>query len=130
IMDQSIRGDFRFIEDQEGYLQKLGESLLAQLPPTNIHYRFVIIDSPELNSFSLAGGRIYIHRRMIAFSQNEDEFAALLGHEIGHILDHHAAIRISGWLKQLGVTAIGDRQDVFAKWNLFKDNTRKVKDRY
>ncbi|HET6841647.1 MAG TPA: M48 family metalloprotease [Candidatus Angelobacter sp.] len=127
IMDQSIRGDFRIIEDPEGYLQKLGESLLAQLPPTSIHYRFVIIDSPELNSFGVAGGRIYIHRRMVAFAQNQDEFAAVLGHEIGHIMDHHVAISMSDWLKQLGVTSIGDRQDVFAKWNLVQDNAGKIK---
>jgi len=64
IMDQGMRKDFHVIEDPDGYLQHLGERLLAQLPPTNIRYHFVIIDSPGLNSFGLAGGRIYIYRRM------------------------------------------------------------------
>src|SRR4051794_2727394 len=127
VMDQEIRRDFNVIEDPEGYLQKLGERLLAQLPPTAVHYRFVIIDSPDLNSFGVAGGRIYIHRRMIAFTQNEAELSALLGHEIGHAATHQAAIQVSGWLRDLGVTHLGDRQDVISKWNLFKDNAARIK---
>ncbi len=130
IMDQSLRRDFNVIEDPDGYLQKLGDRLVAQLPSTHIQYHFSIIDSPELNSFGVAGGYIYIHRRMIAFCQNEDELAALLGHEIGHIADHHAAIRITNWLKQLGVTSVGDKQDVYQKWNLFEDNNAKIKERH
>jgi WD40 repeat protein len=129
VMDQEIRRDFNVIEDPEGYLQNLGERLLAQLPPTAVHYRFVIIDSPELNSFGVAGGRIYIHRRMIAFTQNEAELSALIGHEIGHAATHQVAIQVSGWLRELGVTHLGDRQDVISKWNFFKDNAAKIKER-
>jgi WD40 repeat protein len=129
VMDQEIRRDFNVIEDPEGYLQKLGERLLAQLPPTAIHYHFLIIDSPDLNSFGVAGGRIYIHRRMIAFMQNEAELSALVGHEIGHAATHQVAIQVSGWLRELGVTQLGDRQDVINKWNFFKDNAAKIKER-
>src|SRR5215510_29540 len=57
IIDQSFKKEFHTVDDREGRLQKLGERLLAQLPPTRIHYRFVIVDSPELNSFGLVGGR-------------------------------------------------------------------------
>ena len=129
VMDQQIRREFNVIEDPEGYLQKLGERLLAQLPPTAVHYHFIIIDSPELNSFGVAGGRIYIHRRMIAFTQNEAELSALIGHEIGHAATHQVAIQVSGGLRELGVTSLGDRQDVISKWNLFKDNAARIKER-
>jgi WD40 repeat protein len=128
-MDGEIRREFNVIEDPDGYLQKLGERLLAQLPPSTIHYHFVIIDSPELNSFGVAGGRIYIHRRMIAFTQNEAELSALIGHEIGHAATHQVAIQVSGWLRELGITSLGDRQDVILKWNFFKDNAARIKER-
>ena len=127
VMDKEIRGDFDVIEDPEGYLQKIGDRLQAQLPPSNTHYRFVIIDSPELNSFGLMGGRIFIHRRMIAFTRNEDELAALLGHEMGHMVDHHLAIRATDWFGQLGITSLGDRQDVYKRWKQFEDNAAKIK---
>lgn len=127
IMDKEIRSDFNVIEDPENYLQKVGERLQAQLPPSNIHYRFVIIDSPELNSFGLVGGRIFIHRRLIAFAQNEDELAALLGHEMGHMVDHHVVIRASDWFRQMGVTSLGDRQDVYNRWKQFEDHAARLK---
>jgi Peptidase family M48 len=130
IMDQGMRRDYRTIEDPNGYLQRIGERLLAQLPPTQIHYHFVITDAPGLNSFGLAGGRIYIYRRMVAFAKNEDELAALLGHEIGHMVVHQVAIHMSDYLRALGITSVGDRQDVLDEWNRFKDNSHKIKRTY
>ncbi len=129
IIDQELQKEFNVIEDPDGYLQKLGERLLAQLPPTKIRYHFVIIDSPDLNSFGVVGGRIYIHRRMIAFTQNEDELAALLGHEIGHMIAHQVAVNVSEWFRELGIMEVGDRQDVLKKWNQFRSNERKIRSR-
>ncbi|HEY2114630.1 MAG TPA: M48 family metalloprotease, partial [Candidatus Angelobacter sp.] len=127
VIDQTFRKDFHVVEDPDGYLQKLGERVLAQLPPTKMHYRFVIVDAPDLNSFGTAGGRIYIFRRMISFAQNEDELAALLGHEIGHMVTHQAAIEFSEWLRELNIREVGDRQDIFNKWNQLVDNAAKIR---
>src|SRR5258708_25919889 len=55
--------EFHVIADPEGdYLQKLGQRLLAQLPPTQVHYHFVITDFPEAAALVLAGGHLYISR--------------------------------------------------------------------
>ena len=129
VMDKEIRSEFNFIDDPDNYLQKIADRLQAQLPPSNTHYRFVIIDSPELNSFGLVGGRIYIHRRMIAFAQNEDELATLLGHEMGHMVDHHVALRFSDYFRQMGVTSLDDRADTLKHWKDFEDSYRKLKHR-
>ena len=129
VMDKEIRSEFNVIDDPDNYLQKIADRLQAQLPPSNTHYRFVIIDSPELNSFGMVGGRIFIHRRMIAFTQNEDELATLLGHEMGHMVDHHVALRFSDFFRQMGVTTLGDRADVLKHWKDFEDNARKIKHR-
>lgn len=127
VMEKEIRSEFNVIDDADNYLQKVAERLQAQLPPSSTHYRFVIIDSPELNSFGLVGGRIFIHRRMIAFAQNEDELATLLGHEMGHMVDHHVVLRFSDFFRQMGVASLGDRADVLKHWKEFEDNARKIK---
>jgi WD40 repeat protein len=127
VMEKEIRSDFNVIDDADNYLQKVADRLQAQLPPSSTHYRFAIIDSPELNSFGLVGGRIFIHRRMIAFTQNEDELAALLGHEMGHMVDHHVVLRFSDFFHQMGVTSLGNRDDVLKHWKDFEDSARKIK---
>jgi WD40 repeat protein len=128
VMDKEIRSDFNVIDDPENYLQKIADRLQAQIPSASgIHFRFVIIDAPELNSFGLVGGRIFIHRRMIGFVHNEDELAALLGHEMGHMVDHHVVLRFSDFFRQMGVSSLGNRDDVLQHWKDFEDNLRKVK---
>jgi WD40 repeat protein len=97
-------------------LTRIGERLLAMLPATGIHYRFRIYDSGEINGFSLAGGRVYISRKLIAAVKNEDELAGVIAHEIGHISTHQTAIEITRILRiRLGVTQVTDRADITAR---------------
>jgi WD40 repeat protein len=123
ILAPQIENTFRIVPDPESdYLQKLADKLLAQLPPSNIHYRLTIIDLPENNSFGIPGGHIYIARRIIALARNEDELAGLIGHEIGHIITRQPAIDLTRALQSvLGVSQLGDRKDVQEKWNRLLD---------
>jgi predicted Zn-dependent protease len=95
ILAAQIEKAFKIVPDPEDYLQKLGDRLLAQLPKSNIHYRFTIIDLPESNAFGIPGGHIYLARRIIALARNEDELAGILGHEIGHIITRQPAIDLT-----------------------------------
>ena len=97
-------------------ITRVGEKLLATLPPTGIHYRFRIYDSGEYNGFSLAGGRVYISRKIITAVKNEDELAGVVAHEIGHLATHQTALEFTRALRvRLGITAVTDRADIFAK---------------
>jgi peptidase M48-like protein len=123
ILDPQIRKRFHVIRDPENdFLQKVGARLLAQLPPTQMHYSFTIIDLPDNNAFGIPGGRIYLSRRIISLARNEDELAGLLGHEIGHIVTRQTGIDLTREFKAvLGVTEVGDRKDVMDKWNRLLD---------
>src|SRR5215510_7880638 len=127
IIAPQIEKRFNVIADpQNDYLQKLGARILAQLPPTQMHYHFTIIDLPDNNSFGLPGGYIYLSRKIIALAQNEDELAGLLGHEIGHIITHQSAIDMSRIFRSvLGVTQVGDRKDILDRWNQLLDAAEK-----
>jgi predicted Zn-dependent protease len=76
---------------ENAYLEQIGTRLLAVLPPTHIKFHFVLVDSVEINGFSLAGGRVYITRKLVANAHNEDEVAGVIAHEMGHILSHQFA---------------------------------------
>ncbi len=50
----------------------------------DINYTFKIIDTNDINSFSLPGGFIYVNYGLLNFVNSDDELAGVLGHEIGH----------------------------------------------
>lgn len=127
VMAETLDKNFSVLADQAAtaYLSQIGERLIKHLPPTGIKFQFFVIDSPELNAFNVAGGRVYVTRKMIAFVENEDELAGILGHELGHGIVRHHSSDVSRLFKEvLGVERVGDRQDVFDKFNQFLDRQR------
>lgn len=93
----------------ERYVQEVGQRVLAkshlrrpemdqEIRNTPITFR--VLDSPTVNAMALPGGYIYVTRGLLAHLNSEDQLAAVLGHEIGHIAARHAARR--AWQQQLG----------------------------
>jgi len=107
---------------QSAYLQAIVDKLAKQLPPTQIRFRVLVVDSSEVNGFSLAGGHIYITRKLAALARNDDELATVLGHEMGHIASHQFAFETTRDMKRLlGVTSVGDRSDIYMKFQKLMD---------
>jgi len=83
------------------YLNQLGQTIAAasDRPETFKGYHFLIMDSDEINAFAAPGGFIFVSRGMIRLCRNEDELAAVLAHEVGHVQLKHAigAISNSRW---------------------------------
>ena len=73
------------------YLNVLGQTLsqFGAKPETFGGYHFVLLDTDEINAFSAPGGLVMISRGMVRLCKNEDELAAVLAHEIGHVENQH-----------------------------------------
>ena len=109
-----------------GNLQAIVDRLSQGLPPNGIKFRGKLIDTPNAEAFSIAGGRIYISRKIVALTRSEDEMAGILAHEMGHIVAKHAATETSqNFRKILGVTTVGDSEDINAKWNQYLSSYRR-----
>ncbi|HUB28739.1 MAG TPA: M48 family metalloprotease [Terracidiphilus sp.] len=103
--------------NDSSYLNEIGQRLLAQLPPASIHYTFRVFESPELRAFSVAGGHIYVSRKLIMDARSEDELAAMLAQEIGRVYIHHSASVVTLRLERLlHIKTLGGRDDVFDKF--------------
>lgn len=124
VMAESFEKNFRVIKDPEAnrFVRAVGEKLVKHLPPTSIKFQFFVVDVPEVNAFAVAGGRIYVTRKLISFVRSEDELAGIIGHELGHGIVRHHSIDISKLFREiLHVEQVGDRQDIFEKYNQFFD---------
>jgi predicted Zn-dependent protease len=97
VLAESIAQHIKIIDNDRltAYLRTLGDRLVTHLPPTNLKFRFYLVELPNVNAFSIAGGRVYMSRKMVALTQNEDELAGVLAHELGHIVTHQTSIEIT-----------------------------------
>ncbi|SFV55256.1 Zn-dependent protease with chaperone function [hydrothermal vent metagenome] len=69
---------------------------------------FVIQNDKEANAFCLPGGKVFVYTGIFKYVSNDDELAAVMGHEIGHALARHGAERMSrGQLQQAGAQVLG-----------------------
>jgi predicted Zn-dependent protease len=52
-------------------------------------YHVYILNSDQVNAYSTIGDYIYITTELLKFVKSKDELAFVVGHEMGHILNHH-----------------------------------------
>lgn len=84
---------YRPLDDSKAnaYLNTVGQTLagVSDMPELFGGYHFVILNSDDINAFATPGGHIFITRGLIRCCRNEDELAAVLAHEIGHVQLKH-----------------------------------------
>jgi predicted Zn-dependent protease len=59
-----------------------------------LEWQFTLIDDRQVNAFCLPGGKVAVFTGLFSVAKTKDELAAVIGHEIGHALAHHASERI------------------------------------
>lgn len=100
---RQIENKFKLVEDVtiQNRVQKIGEKLADVCDRAEISYYFKVLDEEEVNAVSLPGGYIYINSGLIERVESDDELAAVIGHELGHITARHAVKRLQGSLGYL-----------------------------
>jgi len=90
----------------ESYLGNIVMRLWAVSERPHLPVKFFIQNSSIPNAFALPG-YVAITRGLLSDIENEAQFSAVMGHEIGHVMARHTAQRLSrAKLQQLGL-AIG-----------------------
>ena len=68
----------------------------AQKEAPDVSFRIRIIDSPEINAFSIPGGFVYIYRGLLdKIGPDDDALACIIGHESAHVVRRHVVKSIS-----------------------------------
>ncbi|RBL79891.1 peptidase [Streptomyces cavourensis] len=92
IMSQGRR-DPTYIDDPElsQYLTTMGRKLASFSPGAVPDVEMFGVRDPEINAFAMPGGFIGVNTGLIVSSGSESELAAVLAHEIGHVVQRHIA---------------------------------------
>lgn len=81
------------VQDAEvvDYLQSLGNRLVAASDNKQQQFNFFVVRDNSINAFAMPGGVIGVHTGLFLAANSESELASVLGHEIGHVTQHHLA---------------------------------------
>ncbi len=69
-------------------------------------WEVVVFESEQVNAFALPGGKVGVYSGMVDFAQTQDQLAAVMGHEIGHVIEQHGNERVSQQTAASGVASL------------------------
>lgn len=71
-------------------------------------WEVVVFDDNQVNAFALPGGKIGVYTGLLGVAENQHQVAAVVGHEIGHVIARHGNERMSNSaLINMGQQAVG-----------------------
>jgi len=103
----SIREEYQVLPEGElsAYIRGIGESLATHADRQDLQYQFTVLDSEVINAFAAPGGFIYVTTGLLAYAGSEAEIAAVISHEIGHVVARHSVRRVQ---KAYGAALLAD----------------------
>lgn len=110
--EKTLSGDRR----QTAYVSCVVNALVRQLPPDEqrIGWESAVFVDSNPNAFALPGGKVGVYTGLFGVARNQDQLAAVVAHEIGHVTARHHDERItrqagaSGALQVIG-SLLGSR---------------------
>ena len=88
-------------------VQKVGSRLSKVMPVPNAEWEFVVFEDPSPNAFALPGGKVGVHTGLFQITRNEGGLAAVMGHEVAHVVARHSGERLSRGALSTGAVAAG-----------------------
>src|SRR5437588_11092093 len=70
-------------------VERIGQRCARVSLRPNLTYRFHVIQSREINGFSMPGGHVYVTTALLKLA-NDNELASVLAHEVGHVVARHS----------------------------------------
>ncbi|UCD16869.1 MAG: M48 family metalloprotease [Candidatus Zixiibacteriota bacterium] len=95
-MDQEIRAKNQILQDSswQGYMDEISGRIVSRCDRRDIEYHFAIIKSDQVNAFATPGGYVYLYTGLLKTMDNEAELAAVMAHEISHVVARHGIKRL------------------------------------
>jgi beta-barrel assembly-enhancing protease len=80
---------FRLTDAGLARVDRIGQRAAAASLRPKLTYKFHVLQSREINGFSIPGGHVYVTTALLKVA-NDDELASVLAHEVGHVVARHS----------------------------------------
>lgn len=94
---QQINAEMKVSSDEaaRSRVKQMGQRIAAQSGAEGIDWDFELFEEPTPNAFALPGGRIGVNSGMLQVAETDDQLAAVLGHEVAHVVARHVSEQLS-----------------------------------
>jgi predicted Zn-dependent protease len=90
-------------EGLQSYINRIGQRLAGFCQRPDLAYHFGAVEEGGANALAVPGGYIYITRDLLKELKTEAQLAAVLSHEIAHVVARDTLVAMS---EQIGMTAL------------------------
>ncbi len=87
----------------------VAEAVVAELDPpySDFEWELAIFEQNQINAFAMPGGKIGVYTGILEVTDNANQLAAVIGHEIAHVTAKHVNERASrGSITGIGIEAL------------------------
>ena len=96
LLDKRLEREGLVLEEDaaNAYLKRIGEVLVPPVEQLeNVSWHFRALRDPQPNAFALPNGSIYVTTGLMSLVDNESQLAAVLAHEMNHVLRRHTYLQ-------------------------------------
>ena len=93
---------------QNAYVRCVVGALVRELPAQQraVAWETAVFSQKEPNAFALPGGKVGVNTGIFSVARNQDQLAAVIAHEIGHVVENHHDERITRQMGAAGVVQL------------------------
>jgi predicted Zn-dependent protease len=96
LLDQKLERDGLVLKDEaaNSYLRRIGQLLIPKgLVLERVSWKFRVLRDPQPNAFALPNGSIYVTTGLMTLIDNESQLAAIIAHELTHVMRRHTYLQ-------------------------------------
>lgn len=109
---ETVAEGVRVEDDRADLLRRVGARVAAASGRPGTRWEFILLDSAEINAFALPGGKVVFTTGILPVCGDETGIAAVMAHEVAHVLARHGAERLSqAKLLEAGGTLLSAREE-------------------
>jgi predicted Zn-dependent protease len=107
-LSRKIERKYGLSDDEEAQkrVKEIGAKIASVSDRDDIPYHFAVIDDEEVNALALPGGYVYVSQGLMDAAESDDEVAAVIAHEVGHVAARHSMKQLQGEYLYTFLTAL------------------------
>ena len=81
----------------QAYLTEVGDRIVKVSDRSTLPFHFTVLDNDQINAFATPGGYLFFYTGILQMMDSEDELAAVMAHEISHVVGRHSVKTIQNY---------------------------------